>query len=277
MFLLRTARTELANVNARLLFVATIFLATPLAAQGGAKTQAQSVAGNPPVRLLDSRQALTAAARAAESQHRTAEVAAINTRLQRGDFNEGDRIVVAIVPLGNPAALAAAPQGDTLVVQPGRVVIFPRVTIGPLQLAGVLRSELTSAIQRHFLGALYRDTSAFAVRATSLIAVSITGRVLRSNFFSVSPENKLSDLIIIAGGYAADANTDKVLVRRGTTTIIDEVATRRALTDGTTVDQLYMREGDEVFVARRSERNILSYIQISLALLSVAIGLSNRH
>ena len=49
-----------------------------------------------PMRSFESRSDLEAEMRLAESQHRTQEAWMLKTRLEKGDFQEGDRIVVLL-------------------------------------------------------------------------------------------------------------------------------------------------------------------------------------
>src|SRR5215213_7707184 len=65
-----------------------------------------------PMRSFESRAELEAAARLAESQQRTQEAWMLRTRLEKGDFQEGDRLVLALQYQTNARA-------DTLIVRAG--------------------------------------------------------------------------------------------------------------------------------------------------------------
>ncbi|HMC55902.1 MAG TPA: hypothetical protein VKH19_12055, partial [Gemmatimonadaceae bacterium] len=64
---------------------------------------------------FETRAQLDSAARSAEGQGRNAEAFLLRSRLNKGDFQEGDRIVIS---------LATVPKPDTLVVRAGRVLRF---------------------------------------------------------------------------------------------------------------------------------------------------------
>jgi hypothetical protein len=248
-----------------------------------ARVGAAQTAGGPVNRLLSTRAALTEAANRAESANRKADAAAIRTRLATGDFRVGDRLVLLVynsaeeavrpVPaLGAP--VVARNLGDTLLVLPGYTVIFSRYpTLPALSLVGVLRSELTERVKQH-LGLRYADTSKIVVQANSLISVTIIGAIGRGSVYAVAPESRFSDLIPLAGGFSADANPDKVTVRRGTSTFLSNGEVRAALTNGTSIDNLFMRDGDEVVVGKKMPRNWLSYIQFSVSMITLAVSLT---
>src|SRR6267154_1476674 len=67
--------------------------------------------------------------------------ALIRTRLEAGDFQTGDRIVIRVE--------GEAQLTDTFVVSNGPQLDLPQV--GTVSLQGVLRSELKSRLQTHFV------------------------------------------------------------------------------------------------------------------------------
>src|SRR5690348_4047544 len=67
------------------------------------------------------------------------EAALIRSRLESGDFQTGDRILVRVE--GEPQL------SDTFTVAPGPALELPQV--GSLALSGVLRSELQSRLETH--------------------------------------------------------------------------------------------------------------------------------
>src|ERR1700747_3267157 len=62
----------------------------------GQRGDAQSLAGAPRDSRFETRAQLELEARKALSEHRDPEAAVVHTRIQEGDFQEGDRIILAI-------------------------------------------------------------------------------------------------------------------------------------------------------------------------------------
>ena len=194
---------------------------------------------------FESRAELMARAKAADSAHRTQEAWLLKQRLEKGDFQEGDRIVVVQQGMG----LAALKLPDTLIVRAGRILQF--TSLDDLKLEGVLRSEITDKLTQHF-GRYVRDPR---LRATPLIRLEVSGSVNRPNYYYVSADVLLNDVVIRAGGPTADADLKKVVVRRGPDIVWNETDVQTALSDGLSLDGLHLRAGDEVFVGRRSQRS----------------------
>jgi hypothetical protein len=216
-----------------------------------ASAQAVSSSGN--VRELESRATLEAEARAAETQHRTAEAFLLRSRLTKGDFQDGDRIVVAL--------LGTTTYNDTITVRAGRMLPLPKMADLPLE--GVLRSELTERLSSH-LAKYLRDSS---VRATPLVRLAILGSVRSPGYYYTSADVLLSDVIMKAGGPAQDANIPAMMIRRGGETIWNAQDTRAAVSDGLSLDRLHLRAGDEVYLPQQTSR---SYLQ----LFSVVTGMA---
>jgi beta-lactamase regulating signal transducer with metallopeptidase domain/outer membrane biosynthesis protein TonB len=118
-------------------------------------------AGASPARHeFDTRAELEAQATAAEKAHRTGEAWLLRTRLEKGDFQEGDRILVEV----EGANIITKPE--TLVVQNGKNgkhLELPRMA--DLSLEGVLRAELQERLTQH-LAQYIREP---VVRATPLV------------------------------------------------------------------------------------------------------------
>lgn len=199
--------------------------------------QAQSAVPQPLIRQYETRLELETQARTAEQQGRKSEAWLLRTRLQRGDFQEGDRVVVA---------LENSPKIDTVQVRAGKVVQF--VGMADLSLEGVLRSELSDTLRHHLARYLKNPT----VRTTPLIAISVLGNVGTPGYYYVGADMILRDVIMRAG-VPRDADLDKVVVKRNGETIWKSADTRVALADGLSVDQLHLRAGDEVFVPQRRQ------------------------
>jgi protein involved in polysaccharide export with SLBB domain len=232
-----------------------------LAAMGPA---ARAQATRPPEpRDLETRAQLEAEARTAEQQKRTGEAWLLRTRLQRGDFQEGDRIVVML--------LGSTTFNDTISVRVGKLLPLPQM--GEVPLEGVLRSELNERISTH-LAKYLRDSS---VRAIPLLRVAVIGQVGRPGFYYTSADVLISDVLMKAGGPAGDADLNKVEIRRGGETIWNTQDTRTAMTDGLSLERLHLRAGDEFYVPAQKHTNWLAIGQIALSAVAVVFTLTRLH
>jgi len=201
---------------------------------------------------------LEAAARAAEAQQRTEEAFLIRTRLQSGDFQEGDRIMWSVPSL--------RPGFDTLVVRAGKVLQFPGME--DLSLEGVLRSELSARLTTHLAKYLQNPT----VRAIPLLRLGVFGRVGRPNYYYMPADIVLPDVIMIAGGVTGDADLNKATIRRGTKTIWSTTDTRTALADGISLDRLSLRANDEIYIPAKAQRSFTTLLPALTG--AIALGLS---
>ena len=166
------------------------------------------------------------------------EAALIRTRLDQGDFQVGDRILLTVE---NEEALS-----DTFTVAQGQVLRLE--TVGELPLRGVLRSELEPYITKS-LSQYLRDP---VVTARSLIPVTIHGGVAQPGFYTVPSEALLPAAIMLAGGFAQDAKITEVEIERGDTKIWEAEPLQQAIVEGRTLDQLNLRGGDRIFVPQQS-------------------------
>jgi hypothetical protein len=220
------------NGRARLLGAALIaFLSLPrlVAAQSGDGTLSSD---------LETRAMLQSELEKAEAGNRKSEAWLLRQRLEKGDFQDGDRIVVKL--LGNTQLMGWT--NDTITVRAGRMLPLPQ--LADLPLTGVLRSELTERITSH-LAKYVRDAT---VRATPLLRLAVLGQVRDPNYYYPSADVLLSDLIRMAGGPSASADMDKIVIRRGTDIIWNAKDARTALNDGISLDRLHLRAGDEVYL-----------------------------
>jgi hypothetical protein len=214
-------------------------------------------------RQYESRAQLEREATAAEATGRSSEAWLLRSRLQKGDFQEGDRIVVV---------MDANPRPDTLQVRAPKVLQF--TGIEDLSLDGVLRSELSDAIRRH-LARYFRNSE---VRATPLVPLAILGSVAAPGYYYTAADAVLRDVIMRAGGLQGAA-LDKAVVRRAGEVIWGSADLRVALADGISVDQMHLRAGDEIFIPERrrtSAATIVTITSTTAALLVTLIQLSRR-
>jgi hypothetical protein len=233
------------------------FVALGLIASGRAAAAQSRL--NDPSRDLETRPMLEAQMREAEAQHRTAEAFLLRSRLQRGDFQDGDRIVVAL--------LGAMNFNDTITVRAGRMLPLPKMDDLPLE--GVLRSELTGKLSSH-LARYLRDSS---VRATPLLRVAVLGAVRSPGYYYTGADVLLSDVIMKAGGPAGNADVQNMTIRRNGDTIWGAKDTRTAMSDGLSLDRLHMRAGDEVYVAEEHHFSWSTVFQASAAVLGVVVAI----
>ena len=196
-------------------------------------------ASTEPTSELETRAMLEAEAKKAEAAHRTQEAWLLKSRLQKGDFQDGDRIVVKLL---GATMLLGSNGNDTVTVRAGKMLPLPQMADLPLE--GVLRSELTDKLMSH-LAKYLRDSS---VRATPLVRLAVLGQVRSPGYYYTSVDVLLSDVVMKAGGPNATADVGKMIIRRGGETIWNAEDTRTALADGLSLERLHLRAGDELYV-----------------------------
>jgi protein involved in polysaccharide export with SLBB domain len=162
----------------------------------------------------------------------------VRTRLENGDFQVGDRIVVTL-------EYEATASADTFVVEQGQVVRFP--DLGEVKLRGVLRSELGQQLQQ-FLQRYVREPR---LHSRSLVRVQLAGEVASPGFYTMPSETPLPDAIMLAGGPAAEGNLDGIRVERRGTRILTGEVVQDALAEGRTLDELGLQGGDRIVVPTR--------------------------
>lgn len=168
----------------------------------------------------------------------------IEARLESGDFRMGDQIVLLIE--GDWVA------PDTLAVQGGPFVNVPQ--IGDIPLKGILRSEL----QAHMIKELSRYYRNPVVQAEALIRLRIMGAVAAQGFYHLPAKTLIGEALMGAGGLGRDADLNEVEIHRGDQTIWEGETLQTAINDGSTLDQLSLRAGDELFVPVDNGNPLLS-------------------
>ena len=199
---------------------------------------AQSSAGSEKPYNFETRAELEAQLKTAEAKGDKQQAYLIHYRLERGDFQDGDRVVIRMVR-------GASVVFDTLTVRNGKQLQLTQV--GDLSLAGVLRSELVPALTAH-LAKFIRDP---VVQATPLVRVGILGMVGRPGFYYASADIPLSDVLMSAGGPNGIADLGKIEVKREGEIIIDKKNSAVALREGMSMDFLHMQAGDEISVGQQ--------------------------
>lgn len=183
-----------------------------------------------------------------------AEASIVRQRLEEGDLRIGDRVALTV---DNHAELS-----DTFNVVAGREIVLPG--IGPIPLAGVLRSEL----QEHLAEQIGRFIRQPVIRARSLVRLEIMGAVGRAGFYTMPSDILLSDALMLAGG-PQDAALDRMSIERGDEVIWGSERLREAIVEGRTLDQLSLRAGDTIHVPE--QRNRLELLRNVFVVLS-AVG-----
>jgi protein involved in polysaccharide export with SLBB domain len=199
-----------------------------------------------------------------------AEADVLRRRLSEGDFRVGDRIQVQVAgenwSASSPGAVQGLGQvptpgsvgvatgrgsvGATFTVQTGPAVKLPDIPV--ISLKGVLRSEL----QAHLTEEISRYIRQPEVQAESLIRVSVFGSVGNPGFFYPGAEQNVGDVIMLAGGPAADANYERIMVRRGQEMLWEAENLQRAMAEGRTLDQLNFQAGDIIEVPQKNVSNV---------------------
>ncbi len=164
------------------------------------------------------------------------EAAGIRRRLDRGDFQVGDQVLLSIE--------TDTVLSDTVVVTMNRALLLR--DIGEIPLDGVLRSELETYMSQE-IGRFFNDP---VVRTRPMIRVSILGEVARPGFYRMPAETPITDALMLVGGPSAVANLKNVKLKRGQETILVGPQLQMAIQAGVTLDEIRMQPGDEIDVPR---------------------------
>lgn len=189
------------------------------------------------------------------------EVAAIRSRLELGDFRVGDRFLVT-VRLDSVIT-------DTASVRDSLKVAL--LNLPDVSLEGVLRSELDARMGAH----VARYVRNADLRANVLTRIAILGAVARPGFYYAAPDRPLTDLVMLAGGPAPNANLNELEVARGRTRILGAKESRKLLKEGRTLEQLDIQSGDEVRIAERRRVNWQLVIQVFFIISSLSFAVFN--
>jgi protein involved in polysaccharide export with SLBB domain len=223
----------------------------------------------PARREFESRAELEDQAKKADAQHRTGEAFLLKQRLEKGDFQDGDRILFKIQ--GNTALPAGFLQiPDTLTVRAGNKLELPRMA--DLSLQGVLRSELNEKLTQH-IGQYVREPT---IRSVPLVRLAILGNVGRPGYLYTSADSPLSDVLMQAGGPGGNADMAGVVIRRGGDVIWNAQDTQAAFADGLSVDRLHLRAGDEVLIPEQHHFPWWEAFTVAVSTTALLVGLLRR-
>jgi protein involved in polysaccharide export with SLBB domain len=190
----------------------------------------------------------------------------IRQRLQNGDFQAGDRIVLNYI--------SDVSHTDTLIVRAGPVVALPAQA--SLSLAGVLRSELAARVEFEVL----KYIKATQIEVTPLTRVGVLGEVAHPGYFALRSDVPLADAIMMAGGPTATADVERTLVRRGNGEFRSTDETSKALSRGLTLDQFGLAAGDELVVGRRREVMTSAFMPLlgaAASITAIFVALQAHH
>lgn len=188
-------------------------------------------------------------------QRASAEAEFVRGRLASGDFRVGDRVLVEI-------QADTSRLSDTLTVREGPVLAVPR--LGDVSLKGVLRSELQDYLSTQ-IARFIRDVT---VHASVLVRLTVQGEVVRQGFYTVPAGGSVEDAVMAAGGPTPKANLEGMEIWRDGRVLLRGADLQRAITAGSTLDQLDLRPGDRIVVPAR-QSNIFSMDAVRTLLVVV--------
>ena len=181
----------------------------------------------------------------------------IRSRLDRGDFNPGDRIRLQV---------DSEPQlNDTFPVGPNQELVLP--VVGVISLHGVLRADLQTAMTRE-LSRMLRDP---IVRATALIRVSVVGEVNKPGFYLLPPTSVVSDALTAASGPTQNARVEKMYVERAGRRLIEGQPLQELIAEGRTLDDANIRPGDRIVVPVQNEGSFFNTVRTISIILSIPL------
>jgi polysaccharide export outer membrane protein len=202
---------------------------------------------------------------ASTRQQKQMQAATIRARLRDGDFDVGDRILLAV--------RGDSLMSDTVTVRAGRMIRLENLP--DISLQGVLRSEL----QDYLTTQLSRYIKRPEVQSTSLVRIAVMGAVNKPGYYQVPADIAMADAIMIAGGPTGLADVDKTQLKRGTEVLYSSDLLGQEVAKGATLDQLNIRPGDQILIGERHKTpwaTIASIVGISAGLISILFVLT-RH
>jgi protein involved in polysaccharide export with SLBB domain len=186
----------------------------------------------------------------------------IRTRLEKGDFEVGDVITLQV------AGQVSLTQDFT--VAPGYILVLPEIE-EPVQLRGVLRSELRDVITEHLANYL-RDPRVYV---QTKVSIQVWGDVGSPGYKMVSADSRLTDVLAVdAGQPNATAKMDKLKIKRGDETIWEGDELELAIVQGRTLDQLNLRAGDSIEVPGQTTRSWGAIIRSMYYLVPLSLAIS---
>ena len=186
-------------------------------------------------------------------------VSTLNDRLTNGDFQVGDRVLISVQ--GQQALT------DTFTVREGQIVHLSTLT--DVELHGVLRSEL----QGHVYAAVSKFLRDPVVRTGSLVRVAVLGAVAHPGFYALPADMLLSDAVMHAGGLGNTAEIQHTVVTRAGVPVLGSKEVTEAIKDGSTLDQLSLRAGDQIEVGATKPSTFLTIVLPVVGGLTAIVGI----
>jgi protein involved in polysaccharide export with SLBB domain len=236
----------------------------------GQEDQAPPVASPPAPRELTTGHPLASRASLVDSAQRiaaagdTLRAAAIRSRLTEGDFQPGERIWMRV---DSEPALS-----DTFTVTTAGTVALPSPVNHEIPLRGVLRSELQSYLAQQ----LSQYLRSPAVRARALVRVSVQGGVVRPGYYAVPADALVADALMAAGGTLPTSKPGQMRLERGGERFLDGTALAQAMAQGRTLDDLNVRDGDQLVVPKEGSGmgDNLRFLWVLVSITGGVVGLT---
>ena len=108
--------------------------------------------------------------------------------------------------------------------------------------------------------------------------VAVMGQVGQPGFYHVPADVLLSDVLMIAGGPAGDADLKRSLIRRGEQPLYAPASFSVALAEGISLDVLGLQSGDVVVLEERRRRNwgsVFQIVGVVSSVLAIVVGLGS--
>jgi hypothetical protein len=235
--------------------------AAPLAAQQPAPAATPAAAPQRADSALRSALRVELESRAAqlEASGKGEEAADVRRRLAEGDCPVGDRVVVDVT--------GSLVFRDTLSVRAGQVITVG--TLPDISLRGVLRPELNDHLTRQ-IGRYVRDP---VVHSQSLVRVSVRGAVVRPGFYAMPADILLGDAIMRAGGPTSDTDIGRTVVKRGKSETLSRSGVQRAIREGSTLEQVGVRAGDEIVVGKKRNFSFTQTVLVTASVLGSLVAI----
>jgi protein involved in polysaccharide export with SLBB domain len=186
-------------------------------------------------------------------------VSTLNDRLTNGDFQVGDRVLISVQ--GQQALT------DTFTVREGQIVHLSTLT--DVELHGVLRSEL----QGHVYAAVSKFLRDPVVRTGSLVRLAVLGGVAHPGFYALPADMQLSDAVMHAGGLGNTSEIQHTVVTRAGVPVLGSKEVTEAIKDGSTLDQLSLRAGDQIEVGSTKPSTFLTIVLPVVGGLTAIVGI----
>ena len=230
----------------RILFTAVVTAGVGIALATSAATAQQQPAAQPTEsRALATRAELDSLLKSGKVSDD--EAAVIRDRLKNGDFAPGDRIVIHVAE--------EQTLNDTFPVKTGRIMILPNLP--EISMAGVLRSEAQSYLTAQIAKYVRNPT----VIVDPLVRVAILGAVQKPGFYTVRADMLASEVLMVSGGPATNADIRKTVIRRNAVVVRKDKELQIAFNRGTSLDALNLQAGDEIVVGQKhSTRDAIGYV-----------------